>query len=212
MVVDARYPRSMHTPARLQGHGVIVVPRAPYRVERVPEASETMLRIGSGEESAMLDVRDVLRGTVATDLADVTAGATRREWRIETSVGSCVWPRGFALSSDPDERSPFLLLGPNDAMVWIAGPVERGKAIPIERLVTEDQVIRAVAEAGDDARIDVDYSYDGEPWWQRRYVLAWNEEHVVVLTGQARSTEEAETCAAVDAIEASISPPLPERE
>lgn len=202
----------MHTFARLQGHGVIVLPEAPYRIERVPEASETTLRIwrgspaATGGRSAMLEVRDVLRGTETTDLAEVSAGATRREWRIETGVASCGWPRGFALSSDPDERSPFLLLGPNDAMVWLAGPIERGRAIPIERLVTEDQTIRAVAEAGDDARIDVDYVHDGEPWWQRRYVLAWNEEQVVVLTGQARLTDEAETRAAVDAVEASISP------
>jgi hypothetical protein len=196
----------MHTLSRLQGHGAIVLPEAPYRIERAADAPETTLRIWHAERSAMLDVRDVLRGAEASEVAEVKPGDPTPAWRIETSVLSCAWPRGFALSSDPDELSPFLLIGPNDAMIWIAGPIERAKATPIERLATEEQTIRAVAEAGDNARIDVDYEHDDERWWQRRYVLGWGDDQVLIVTAQARSTDEVETCAAVDAIEASIVP------
>lgn len=197
----------MHVLARLQGFGAIVVPKAPYRIERVDDAPDAVLRIGHGDRSETVDVRAVLGGTVTTDVADVDEGDPRPRWRIETSVFGCAWPVGFALSSDPDGLSPFLLLGPDDAMIWVAGPVDRAKTTPIEKLVTEDQTARAVASSGDRERIDIDYQVDGERWWQRRYVLAWGEDRTLVLTGQARAAFEAPTSAAVDAIEASIAPP-----
>lgn len=196
----------MHVLARLQGFGAIVLPDVPYRIERVADAPETTLRITSGETTEIVDVRDAVRGDVKTGVANVTGGDERGEWRIETSVFACAWPRHFALSSDPDEISPFLLFGPNDAMIWVAGPVDRAKATPIEKLATEDQTIRAVAEAGDNARIDVDYEHDDETWWQRRYVLAWGDAHVLVVTAQARAADEEPVRLAVDAVEASIAP------
>lgn len=197
-VVDAQ--------ARLQGFGAIVVPKAPYRLERVEDAPDTTLRILREDRSEVVDVRELARGEATTDLADVSEGDPRQSWRIETGVVTCAWPQGFALSWDPDELSPFLLLGPDDAMIWLAGPVDQAKTTPIEKLVVEGQTVRAVAEAGANERIDVDYVIDGERWWQRKYVIAWDEGQALVITAQARVEVEELTAAAVDAIEASLAP------
>ena len=196
----------MHVLARLQGFGAIVLPKAPYRIERVDDEADTRLRIFHGERSAVVDVLAVLRGEATTELFDVSEGDPRQSWRIETSVVTHEWPVGFALSSDPDELSPFVLFGPDDSMIWIAGPIDAKKATPIEKLVDEGQTVRAVAQAGDSERIDVDYVIDDEAWWQRRYVLAWGEGKALVLSAQARAATEALASAALDAIERSIAP------
>lgn len=193
---------ALHVLARLTGFGLVVVPKEPYRIDRVTDAPETTLRVWHGDETA---VADVSRES-STELVEVVRGGPMTEWRIETGVMSCAWPHGFALSSDPDGLSPFILFGPEDAMIWIAGPIEPAKATPIERLATDDQVIRAVAEAGDNARIDVDYEHDGERWWQRRYVIAWGEDRALVLSGQSRVAQEEITRAALDLVEGSIAP------
>ena len=193
----------MHVLARLHGFGVVVVPKAPYRIGRVPDAPDTRLRIAHGDRSEAIDVAD---GPAVTDLADVTAGDPAPRWRIETSLTSCAWPLGFDLASDPDGLSPFLLLGPEDAMVWLAGPLAREKTQPIEKLVAEGQRVRAVAHSGDCERIDVDYEVEGEGWWQRRYVVPWTDTETIVVTGQARAATEELTALAVDLIERSIEP------
>ena len=196
----------MHVLARLQGFGVIVLPKAPYRIERIEGEPDTRLRIFHGEQSGVVDVREVVRGEERTELADISEGDPRQSWRIETGVVTHDWPHGFALSSDPDELSPYVLFGPDDAMIWIAGPVDRARTTPIEKLVAEEQTVRAVAQAGDNERLDVDYVIDDEPWWQRRYVLAWGEGRALVLTAQARAATEETAAEAVDAIERSIAP------
>jgi hypothetical protein len=196
----------MHVLARLQGFGVIVLPKAPYRIARSLEGPETELRIIHGDGSEVVDVTE---GEHATELADISPGDARERWRIETTVATCAWPPGFDLSSDPDGLSPFLLLGPGDAMVWLSGPVPREKAQPIEKLATPDQKVRAVAEAEGRERIDVDYEVEGEAWWQRRYVIPWGEAKALVISGQARAETEELTALAVDLIERSLEPSGP---
>lgn len=188
----------MHVLARLQGFGVLVLSKAPYRIGRVPDAPETRLRIAHGERSEEVDVSEPREGL--TELADVTRGDSAERWRIETTVLTCAWPAGFDLASDPEERSPFLLLGPNDAMVWLSGPVDREQTQPIESLAVSGQTIRAVAQSDDRERIDVDYTIDGDRWWQRRYVVPWTETQDVVVTGQARPATEELTALATDLV------------
>ena len=180
------------------------MPKAPYRIERVPGAPPSRLRIVRGERSEVIDMGDAEAIERAAELLDISQGEPRPSWRIETDAMSCAWPAGFALCSDPDELSPFVLFGADDAMIWIAGPVERAKVTPIEELADEGQTIRAVAQAGERERMDLDYVVDGEPWWQRKYVMPWGTDEALVLTGQARMRGEENTSAAVDAIEATI--------
>lgn len=179
-----------------------MLPKPPYRIERVDEP--TRLRIQHGDQSAVIDVSEPTKGS-ATELADIEPGDGGERWYVETTVCSCAWPEGFALASDP-EGSPFLLHGPEEAMIWLAGPLDRSRTTPIEKLATSDQTIRAVGEADGRERIDLEYTFEGERWWQRRYVVPWGEDQAIVITGQARSTTELLTSAAVDLVEASLAP------
>jgi hypothetical protein len=188
----------------LIGFGATVVPSAPYRIDRVADEPETVLLVATAERSGLVDVADVLRGGETGGLVEVRPGDERSRWRVQTEVFTCAWPYEFGLSSDPDGVSPFLLLGPGDAMLWVAGPVDLERASPIEKLADTDQTIRGVAEAEGASRIDLDYELEGEPWWQRRYVVEWGEGQALVLTGQAPVSHETVTREAVDAMDQTL--------
>jgi len=198
-----RYTRGVEEVVRLQGFGVVVVPTAPYRIGRAADGPETLLRIDTGERSETLDVT---APGARSELVALSPGDPAERWRIETAVTSCAWPLGFELASDPDGLSPFLLLGPGDAMVWLAGPLASEKTQPIEKLVAEGQTVRAVAESGGRERIDLDYEVGGERWWQRRYVIPWTDGETLVASGQARSATEELTSLALDLVERSLEP------
>jgi len=85
----------------------------------------------------------------------------------------------------------------------------REGALPIENLADEGQNIRAVADEGENVRIDLDYVFEGEPWWQRRYVLAWTADTVLVLSAQAKALDEEVVAAAIDEVAQSIAPSQP---
>jgi hypothetical protein len=191
-------PEKPHAPAHLAGHGALVVPRAGYQLERVEGGPDSALRVTNGSERGLLDVRAPERET--NPLAEVLLGPPTHAWRIETRAFVCAWPRGFVLADDPDGLSPFLLAGPRDSLVWVSGPMPRERALPIEQLVDEGQRVRAIADAPDSTRLDVDYVVEGEPWWQRRTVLRWDDDTVMVVSAQARMSDEESVCAAVDEV------------
>lgn len=192
------------TPARIVGHGVVVVPRAGYQLERVADASESTLRVIYGENRKLLDV--AAPDAAESAFAEVAPGPQMRAWRIETDTFTCAWPRGFTLADDPDALSAFVLAGTNGSLIWVSGPMPRERATPIEGLADEGQNIRAIADEGENVRIDLDYVFEGEPWWQRRYVLAWGAETVLVLSAQAKALDEDVVAAGIDELAQSIAP------
>ena len=179
-------------------------PHAGYRIERVAGGPETTLRIARGAASGVIDLAAQAHGEVQSELAEISPGGRSGAWRIETAAFACGWPFGFAIVEDPDALSAFLLVGPNDAMIWVAGPLARTRATPIENLADDGQTVREVAAAGEDARIDLDYTIDDEAWWQRRYAVVWTPGDVLVVSAQARRTDEGATRVAVDLVAQSL--------
>lgn len=211
---------------RLFGFGVTLSIRPPFRIDRVDDAPETTLQLAGDQGSEVIDVRERLgkedesdgssgggasgRGPSGSGASgawlEVTSGPSNPTWRIATSLVECAWPWGFGVASDPDGMSPFLLLGPREAMAWIAGPVDAEHVRPVESLASEEQTILGVADAEGGARIDLAYEHEGEPFWQRRYVVDWGEGQALVLTAQARPDEMELAGKAVDLMEKSLRP------
>ena len=193
-------PRSR---ARIAGHGLLIAPHEGYQLERLDVGSESALRLTYGNEShvfaAALDSPE-------SPLAEVAPGPAMRLWRIETDTFGCSWPRGFTLADDPDGLSAFVLSAASGALLWVSGPMPRERTFPVEKLADEGQHIRAIADEGENVRIDLDYVFEGEPWWQRRYVLVWGAETVLVLSAQAKALDEETASAALDELVQSIAP------
>lgn len=194
--------------ARLVGHGAIVLPKPGHRIDR-DRGLEGVLHVTTEAGRESVDVAAVLRGDASTAALEIAPGP-RGEWRVVTDAYTCPWPPAWSFADDPDGISPFLFLGARDALIWIAGPLPRAKVTPIEKLAAEGQTIRAVAEAGDNARIDLDYEVDGEPWWQRRYALAFGDDAAVVVSGQARRADEDAVRAAIDDVADRLAPYRPD--
>ena len=192
------------SPPHLVGHGALLIPRAGFRLEHVEGAADSTVRVTYGDESALLDVR--APDASASPLAEVLPGPQTRAWRIETTSYVCALPLGFVLADDPDGFSPFVLDGPEGALVWVSGPMPRDRALPVENLIDEGQTVRGVADAGDNVRVDLDYVFEGEPWWQRRYILAWGKDDVLVLSAQARALDEDTVRVAIDGLVETIAP------
>lgn len=191
------------TRARLSGHGAFVIPRPGYQLARVDGGPASSLRVTYREESQLVEIG----GTepISEQLLEVLADPSSAAWRIQTDTFACAWPAGFVLADDPDELSAFVLAGENGALIWVSGPMPAERALPIENLADEDQTVRAVADEGENARIDLDYVLDSEPWWQRRYVLRWDGE-VLVVSGQARALDEEWVCVALEELTGSLTP------
>ena len=174
-----------------------MVPFPGFRIER--ESGDLVLRVERIGGAGIVDV-----SSPSGELVDVETGTHPGAWRIETTVFSCRWPEGFALAHDPSAMSPFLLLGPADAMLWIDGPIQAARATPIEKLAAPGQNVREVRESADAARIDLDYLEDGVRFWQRRVVVRWSEEKVLVLSAQAPKASEKLAQAALDLVERTL--------
>ena len=183
-----------------------MIPKPGHRIDRDPDG---VLHVTTEAGRERVDVAAVLHGAASTDALEILPGP-RGEWRVATDAYTCPWPPGWSFADDPDGISPFLFLGTRDALIWIAGPLPRKKVTPIEKLADEGQAIRAVAEAGENARIDLDYDVDGEPWWQRRYALVLGEESAVVVSGQARRDAEDAVRAAIDEVADRLAPYRPD--
>ena len=78
-----------------------------------------------------------------TGILDARPGPTRRSWTIEAGPYQLAWPTGFILSSvGPRSRWPFELSlagEPDDAMIFLRGPMPADRAPTGDQLVGPDQ-------------------------------------------------------------------------
>ncbi|MGX6604931.1 hypothetical protein ACWKSP_22790 [Micromonosporaceae bacterium Da 78-11] len=190
-----------HVLARLTGYGMRLVPHWPYRFERHPSEPGTVrvARAAQGGPRTTL----VRPGTPAgdSDVVDVTDGPAHQEWLIETSAATMRWPDGFTLESplEARDRTPFYLLGPDEAAIWPQGPMPADKLAEPDALITEDQTVTARRELGRGiTAVELSYEYDGRTWWQAHWLIPYGDDEMLVLTGQAPDTAAARTRTAGD--------------
>lgn len=186
----------MHVYARIAGHGVALVPRAPFLIRRTeqgvfvrhddlsadiitPEGGGMRYRLGAGTQ----DLRAVVQ---PVDINHQGA------FRIETQTFVCAWPEGFALAS-PDREGPFLfdLVGEESlegALMFVAGPYASDLCPSIDALCgeTQQEVKRGTTRTldGEVEYIEVAYEHRGETWRQQHHRFPAKGDHVFVLTAQ----------------------------
>jgi hypothetical protein len=191
----------MDVHARLAGHGVTVVPRAPFAFERhggrggdavvvshfpagglprrlvlVPEAGGCRVDLGAGVAAP-------------AEVADVAAGSGAAFWTIETSAFSMGWPDGFVLRSGPAPEEPpgFDLIAPGGVLLFPQGPYPTERVADRRALIGPGQ--RVVGEGVVDGAgwIELSYTHEATPWRQRHAVIPVRAS-ALVLTLQSPET------------------------
>lgn len=203
-----------HVYARVSGFGWSALPRAPFRLERVPHHPALLLaehQSAGGPRRAKIDlarpepVVELDDGTL--DLAEVlelAAGPAPECWRIDTSVFSANWPEGFAVRST-SEPPGFDLVGPDGTLIFLQGPFER-EQLPLPRQMAGDgQIVR---RHGRDW-VELDYRQEGAPWRQAHRLVAFGP-YAIVVSSQAPAAWHPLVDAAAAALGASIAPAEPE--
>ena len=187
-----------HVLAVVSGHGLRVIPHAPYRIGHGP--SERDVDVEVDRDGATLMARILADGTggYRSGLAEGTPslGAVLDveqgpdgPWRIETGLYTCAFPAGFVLHSVPaGSPVPFELVDPDGAMVFLQTP---HRLPAITRLAGPEQHVTASGPGW----VELTYVHDGRAWWQRHEL---RPPHVV--TAQAPASLHARAAAALRAV------------
>jgi hypothetical protein len=176
-----------HVYARISGHGLTIIPRVPFRYERLADGLRLAHESPQGLRSVLLDRRGnvTLEGATAAleEVADVVDGPALADWRIESSTFTASWPEGFALYSR--SKSPgYELVGDGGTLVFPQGPLE-GPLPPDERFAAPGQRIVATGVFADSIRaIELAYEHEGQEWTQRHYFVPFGR-RTIIVTAQA---------------------------
>ena len=171
---------TQHVFAHLAGFGLAVIPRAPYRVQRIDKTLDVIdveyqspngklfarLTPDNGGYKSQLDQHT---GSLF-DVLNIEVGPDVKSWRIETTIFSCCWPIGFALCSNnfPNDPGPFDLVGDNNELIYIQHP----KRMPdVEQLRVAHQTVISVKRTAESESIELAYDHDGLPWHQRHEIV-----------------------------------------
>lgn len=176
-----------HVLARLNGYGVQLVPYWPYRFERPDTAVPKVLVVrimNDGEYATDIDPENPI---AVEGIVDVRTEPSPHDWRVETSTFSVPWPDGFHVSSpsNPTDRVPYYLLGPDDAAIFPRGIIPNERLPAVEALVAAGQRITDHRKIDSIEVIQLAYVHDGSPWWQSHWLVPWGEVRTLMFTAQA---------------------------
>jgi hypothetical protein len=168
---------SQHVYIRLAGHHLLVMPQAPFRIQRT-EGEPTALDVEyfATEEPRFARLIPHEGGyqskvdqhtTSLNDVLDVASGPPLTDWEIQTSVFCCAWPLGYALCSTnfPADPGPFDLVGPNGELIFVQSPAH---APALDQMVAPGQQIVRIEHG---QWVELSYAHDGETWLQRHQIM-----------------------------------------
>ncbi len=179
----------MHAFARLNGYGLAVVPRVPYRINR-EELTNDSIRIEHGGLMAKILIpqgggEPELEGDVAIiDIEDVDL---QSGWVVETTPFSIPWPEGFTLQSGPPGGGPpgFDFFAGDGRLIYPQGPYPAGK-VELEKLLEPGSTLTLRGTVGNADFVECAYQAEGRAWKLRHYLLRREStSEVLVLTAQA---------------------------
>lgn len=170
----------MPTRLHLAGHGVTVVPRPPFALERhggrggdaivvthrVPAGLPRRLVLVPGPEGCAVEPGGGVADPAA--VAEIAAGPAAARWVLRCAGLELDWPEGFRVESGPapDEPPGFDLVAPGGLLLTLHGPLPGAPARPEPHLVPGLRVT-AQGEAGPAAWCEVEFRQEQALWRQR---------------------------------------------
>jgi hypothetical protein len=199
----------MHVFARVTGFGLTLIPMWPYRFHRDGEIVTVTHWTEAGERTvtvtpATAEPVGAAQGPVE-EVLDVRAGPQTDSWRIETSRYSVAWPSDFDIDSPAADApsTPFDLFGPDEALIYLAGPYPKERIRPFPEYAAKGQTIVAHVREPRYDLLRLDYLHDGAQWRQSYHFVDLSAAVLVVKTQSlAKGAEFAEHAAEVVALSA----------
>jgi len=204
--------------AWVSGFGRRLIPLTPYRCEQLPEDPRSLLVQHTGvwgnrtivvtlPAEGTATIRRVRGTIIARGVVDVLTPDLRPElafppaeegWRIACALFSVRWPRQFALESSPVFPPPFDLVGPEDARLWIQGPVRAADCPTLEELATPDQTQLGTCTLAGRTAVELGYDLDGEPWRMVHVIVERGDGWTFFASGQGPATQRDLVLSALD--------------
>jgi len=119
----------------------------------------------------------------AEEVIQVSEGPGGNQWVIETPAFQAVWPEGLDLRSPLASKTRFDLLGPNDALIFVQGPVPNRNILDEMAADGQKEIGRGKTPSGHEW-IELAYGFRGAQWRQRHYVRAVSRSMAFVVTAQ----------------------------
>lgn len=200
---------AQHVFAWLAGYGQVVMPWAPYRLERLPGNDRAVLctRTGVWGSSRVivevpagggpLTIRRLGWSPFRQYVVELLPGKARphlpsppaQGWQLQCELFVTAWPEGFAMRSVDSFPPPFDLEGPRDSYLWIQGPVTASELPPLAEMKTDEQEVVGLLEGSRGPIAEFRYEFDGEPHLMFQSVIPYVDDQALVVTGQCQPEE-----------------------
>jgi hypothetical protein len=132
----------------------------------------------------------ILLGEGATkveEVIQVSEGPNSNQWVIETPAFHATWPEGLDLRSPLASKTRFDLLGPDDAIMFVQGPVPNRNILDEMAADGQTEVGRGKTPSGQEW-IELGYEFGGVEWRQRHYTRVASRSVAFVVTAQCLQT------------------------
>lgn len=218
---------SQHVFAWVAGFGRTLMPYAPFRFERIEGRPRSIMVEHSGPAGIKQvvvavsdDGRSVrverARGTGETnEVVDVIEGAAfphwdhgaaHDHWRIESTVLSVGWPLGFAVRSVADAPPAFELVGPDESLIWVQGPLPVDRLPPLDQMEGPGQTTVGIEQTAGGSLVELRYQHDGAPWRMFHCIVDRYASAACVVTAQTPAPWREAVRSAVEEVAASLTP------
>jgi len=155
-----------------------------------------------------MDVVEVIEGAAYEQWAH---RAAYDHWRVETYPLSVVWPEGFAVDSVDQLPPPaFHLVGPDEARIWVQGPLPAERVPPLDRMEGPGQTTERITRRAGGPLVELRYVHDGGQWRMFHCVVERDPRWTCVVTAQTPEHRRELVRAAVDEVAVSLTPSPPE--
>jgi len=203
-------------PIRICGHGLSVAPRpgSIFRWSIHPDPPGIVAASGKSAEGPFRQAQVILGDAGprvalgygvgrAEEVLEVSEGPVTSRWTIETPMLRLIWPEGLQLRSPLASKTSFDLVGTDDAMVFVQGPVTGDRLLEGMAAQGQTEIGRGKTPAGHDW-IELGYEFGGAPWRQRHHLRADAGSASFVITAQCLETAAEYTFAAAGEVTDSL--------
>jgi hypothetical protein len=117
------------------------------------------------------------------EVIQVSEGPGLNQWMIDTPAFHALWPEGLDLRSPLASKTRFDLLGPDDAIVFVQGPLPNRNLLDEMADDGQKEIGRGKTPSGHEW-IELGYGVEGAQWRQRHYTRFVSRSMAFIVTAQ----------------------------